>query len=136
MGIKVKITGEEEINLTDFSVVNYNNKVEDILGENDYLSKNILGMELFGMFNIFDKSLEAEEVNKLSQWSKKVAHEEDAYRSIEVSLYDVNNNQYDTFTIEKGFLVTYKEKNDNKKGNIEYYVLIRSFDDTETSIQI
>ncbi len=109
MGIKLKINAKEEIDLTDFTIIDCIKKCEDIKGKNEYLSRNIIAIELFGKYSIFDKAKESLEVDKLSKWSKITAHEKEAYGEVELKQYDTNNKLYDTLTFEKAFIIEYKE---------------------------
>ncbi len=136
MGLVVKIDGKEEINLTDFTIDNYKKEIEEFLDENNYLSEHVVGIELYGKYYIYDNSKEALEVDKLSRWSKVVAHESDCYRSIDGKFYDVNNILYDEFIFVKNFIVNYKESYDKEQGICEFYVFIRTFDNLEKSVSI
>lgn len=125
-----------EISLTDFTIVNYKKAFEDIEGKNEFLSRNIIGIDLFGKYGLFDKSKESEEVNKLSVWSKFTAHEEEAYKRVEINLIDSIGNMYETIIFEKAFLISYYENQNKKKGFLDYYAFIRKIDDTESAIKI
>jgi len=136
MGIELKIIGEEEIVLTDFTIKQYELVQDDIQGKNEYLSRNIIGIELNGEFSANDNCAEAKEVNLLSRWSKITAHEKDAYRKVEVKLADANNEVYDTILFEEAFLVTYAENYNFDTSMVEFDAFIRDFDDTEIAVKI
>lgn len=125
-----------EISITDFTIIDYKKVIEDIEGKNEFLSRNITAIELFGKYSLFDESKEAEEVNKISIWSKFTSHEEEAYKRVEISLSDNIGNIYETIIFEKAFLISYYEKQSKKKGLLDYYTFIRKIDDTESAIKI
>jgi hypothetical protein len=134
MGIKLKIVGEEEVKLTDFSIYEYKKRVDEIKGDNEYISKHLKGIEIFGKLNVHDTNEEKGEVNKLSQWSKKSAIEEVAYGEVIVEFYDVNNKNHNMFNMKKAFVLEYEETFDLKEGKQFFYVYIREFDRTEEAV--
>lgn len=130
MGLELKITQEkDEINLTDFTIEDFVRKVEDIQGKNEYLARNINSLGLYGKYSVADKSLESLEVNKLAKWAKVTAHEKSVYRKLELTLKDNNDEAYDSLLFKKAFVVEYSEDYDFKRGTIEFYMLIREFND-------
>jgi len=122
---------ENDIVLTDFTVYNYNRRLDRIGGQNEYLSRDILGLELFGKVNPYDKSKEILQINTLSAWVKQNAHNKDTYRYICVELTDNLDRVYDTIEIPQGFVVKYKESFGVKDGAVEFYVFIREFNAEE-----
>ena len=130
MGLGLKITyKKEEINLTDFTIENHVRKVEDIPGRNEFLARNVNSLELNGKYSIYDVSKESLEVNKLACWYKVTAHEESCYRKLEFILKDNNDDEYDSLTFEKAFMVDYSEVFNFERSTIDFYALIREFNE-------
>ena len=119
----------KKIRLTDFTITKYNKRLDESEGKNEYLEKDLLGIELYGKINVYDKSKEILAVNDLAKWSKVTAHEKEAYKDVKVKFFDNNNVVYDKMHFKNGFIVEYKESFDYKQGNGEFYVFIREFRD-------
>ncbi len=115
----------QDIILTDFSILKIVKKVVEAEND-DFLTKNIYGFELFGKYNIYDKSSECLAVDKFSDWAKLTAHEEKVYKTVNVLFTDNNNQPYDTISLEKAFVVQYKERCKHTDSIIEYYAFIKN----------
>ena len=102
-------------------------KVEDIPGRNEFLARNVNSLELNGKYSIYDVSKESLEVNKLARWYKVTPHEESCYRKLELILKDNNDEEYDSLTFEKAFMVDYSEVFNFERSTIDFYALIREF---------
>ena len=126
---------ETGIVLTDHTVVNCKHIVEDMPGRNEFLSKYIQAIEISGRYNVADPTKERENVKVLFDWYKKTARDKEAYKKIEVSFRDVNNVEYKSVTFEKAFIVDGRRKGSNKEGIIEFFTLIRSFDEVEEAVR-
>ena len=130
MGLELKIThGKKEINLTDFTIVDFNHMVEDIKGRNEFLARNVQSIEIFGCYSLFDKNDESMDAYKLECWAKKTAHDKSVYRKVKLTLKDNNDEIYDEIKFKKGFVVKFSEGYKSEKGMIEFYALIREFND-------
>lgn len=127
---------EKRIVLSDFTIRNFEELAEDIEGKNEFLSENITSISFSGEYTLYDKSLEALEVNKLSVWAKMLPHEKNPYRSIEVRLYDNLNNLYHLIEFRDVFVVEFEEEYKKTEGVIKFFILIRSFDRTEIAVKM
>ena len=130
MGLELKIThGKKEINLTDFTIVDFNHMVDDIKGRNEFLARNIQSLEIFGCYSLFNKNDESMNVFKFECWAKKTAHDKSVYRKVKLTLKDNNDEIYNEIKFKKGFVVKFSEGYNSEKGMIEFYALIREFND-------
>ena len=130
------INDENIIILTKFTIKDCIKITEDVEGKNEYLSKNINGIEITGKYNIANANQETEDIGELFEWYKKTAHEKESYRKITVEFSDVSGNIYDGFVFEKAFIVEFKEEYSHKMGSIEYYAFLRKFEDAEPAIEV
>ena len=107
--------------------------------QNLFLSQSIEAIELHGRYNIADPSnehtKEHKNVSTLFKWFKQPAQKEEAYKRIEVSFRDVHDEEYKNIVFKKSFVVEYQEEASNKTGTIEFYALIRSFDEVEDAVR-
>lgn len=133
MGLKILITEQQNqdknIQLTDFTIYRYQTRLDSLGEKNQYLSNEIVGIELYGKMNIDEGSKEFEEINKLSEWAKLTIHEQNIYRNVSVEFTDGEENLCDAIQLNQGFVVKYKEGYDAKKENGEFYIFIRELDE-------
>ena len=128
MGIELKIKhGKNEINLTDFTIENFVRKVGNLEGRNRFLEISVNSLEIFGNYSVYDESGENLEVIKLANWAKNTAHEDSAYRRVELILKDNNDVIYDSLIFKKAFIVNYYKGFDSERGTMDYHALIREF---------
>ncbi len=136
MGVNIKI-GDDEISLTDFTVLEFKKSVVQPEGDDIYLSKRLDGIKLKGQFKVFDNSKEKGEVYKLSDWAILCAHEEKVYKTFKLTCTDNNNNIYDAVVFDKSFVVEFCETYNQGAGVINFELFIKRFDDvTETAIKL
>lgn len=133
MGLKILITEQQNqdknIQLTDFTIYRYQTRLDSLGEKNQYLSNEIVGIELYGKMNIDEGSKEFEEINKLSEWAKLTIHEQNIYRNVSVEFTDGEDTLCDAIQLNQGFVVKYKEGYDAKKENGEFYIFIRELDE-------
>ena len=130
------INDENLIILTNFTVKDCIKVTEDVEGRNEYLSKNINGVEISGRYSIFDHNQETIDIGELFEWYKKTAHEKESFRKIVVQFMDVNNVVYDELIFEKAFIVEFHKEYSIQMGNVEYYAFLRKFEDAEPAVKV
>ncbi len=135
MGIHVEI-GEDEINLTDFTVTEITESNLQPTEDNMYLSRKLEEVQLKGQFKVMGKSDEKAEIYKLADWSILSAHEKKVYKSLKLICTDSNNKVYDELVFDKSFVVEFFETYNQGAGTIDFQILIKRFDDvTEKALK-
>lgn len=126
------------ITLTDYSIDEYEKALEspNSTDTNAYLSDEILSIELSGKIDVYNRKGEIDELNKLSQWAKFSAHEENAYRSVEIELMSVNNVVYEKLSMEKVFIVSYEEELGTNKGSGIFRIVIRELEEDNDELNV
>lgn len=129
------VKNENIINLTEHTILKYKKRLDNMGTENEYLSGEVLGIELTGTVDVYDRSGEILDMKNLSLWAKDIAHEKQCYRDLLIETGDSNNNIYDSLHTEKAFIVKYIENFKGKKGVGEFYTFIRTLDKLEDLIK-